>query len=145
MTPLAPTGPPAPAARPVSAAGRVLLIEDEPALRAVFVEALRLSGYEVDEADGGHEALRRIDAGTPPTIVITDLAMPGVGGWAVIEAARRRNPAVGAIVITGWEERADVERARREGVCLLLKPFGLRELLDAVRRLRPAPDATPAV
>ena len=92
-------------------------------------------GYVVERADGGLEDLRRLHE-APPDLVVTDLNMPEASGWDVARAAGTLRPAVPVILMTG-----DVEavHSNPEGCALveavLLKPFGLKELLDLVRRL----------
>jgi CheY-like chemotaxis protein len=96
---------------------------------------LRRGGYVVEQADGGPEGLRRLRE-DPPDLVVTDLQMPEASGWDVARAAGTLCPAVPVILMTG---AADALHSNREGCVLveavLLKPFGVNELLGLVRRL----------
>ena len=93
---------------------------------------LRLLGYDVeaarDEADGlARLARERFD------LVVTDLHMPHLDGWDVLESARAITPGMPVIMVTGAAEDEDLERARAHGVRLLSKPLTLQELKAAVR------------
>jgi CheY-like chemotaxis protein len=122
------------AARPETAAGRVLVIDDFPAMLNLVSSILRHAGYAVEEASDGLEGLQRLRE-TPPDLVVTDLQMPGASGWDVARAAAMLRPPIPVILMTGAAE--DV-RANPQGRALveavLLKPFGMKEVIEAVRR-----------
>ena len=111
---------------------RLLVIDDDPAVREVWCEFLSLLGYDVeaarDEADGlARLARERFD------LVVTALHMPHLDGWNVLESARAIAPGMPVIVLTGTATHEDLERARAHGVRLLSKPCDLSELKAAVR------------
>ncbi len=110
---------------------RVLVVDDEPPIRALW-EALTMWGYAADVAPDGIAALGRLTEGHYD-LVLTDLAMPGVSGWQVVEAIRAQEPGVAVVVMTGSPTRGDGDRARERGVALLEKPFQLRELRTVIR------------
>jgi CheY-like chemotaxis protein len=113
---------------------RILVVDDEPGVRRFVVEALRSSGYDVVGAGGGREALTALYAESDsPTLLLTDIEMPGMSGIELAARVRADRPAMRVILMTGREASAARARERAglvEGV--LLKPFGLAELLDAV-------------
>ena len=114
----------------------VLLIDDDAMVRDVLAEALRHEGYHVTAAADGHEALNRFANGRYD-VVVTDLAMPEMSGWDVVERVRQADQEVPVIVISGVATEEDVERARRIGVALLQKPTSiphLRAAIDALPR-----------
>jgi CheY-like chemotaxis protein len=95
-----------PAASLVAVPGRmqrrcVLLVDDEPQVRAVLAAGIAERGHVVIEAVDAAEALVRLDAGEPVDLLVTDLAMPGLDGLALIRAARTRHPGLAALLITG--------------------------------------------
>ena len=111
---------------------RLLVIDDEPAMRETVCELLRFLGYDVeaaqDEADGlARLARERFD------LVVTDLRMPHLDGWDVLESARAITPGMPVIMVTGAAEDEDLERARAHGVRVVSKPLTLQELKAAVR------------
>jgi CheY-like chemotaxis protein len=113
---------------------RVLLVDDEAALRAVVAETLRGDGYVVDEAGDGTEGLHRVRA-TRPDLILLDLEMPVLDGQGFI--ARCRSAAEGAdIPIVIVSARPLLPDAPQEaGVkAVLLKPFDLGVLLAMVDR-----------
>jgi CheY-like chemotaxis protein len=127
-------GAPAPeTASPVQPA-RILVVDDEPAVRRFVTDALRSSGYDVIGAATGREALGAVyGESQAPTLLLTDIEMPGMTGVELAARVRADRPAIRVILMTGREASAARARERAglvEGV--LLKPFGLAELLDAV-------------
>lgn len=115
-------------------ATRVLVVDDESAVRRFVAEALRGAGYEVLLAANGREALGIVyGENISPALLITDIEMPGMTGVELAARVRADRPAIRVVLMTGRETSAARARERAglvEGV--LLKPFGLAELLDAV-------------
>jgi CheY-like chemotaxis protein len=110
---------------------RLLVVDDNDLVLGVWSEFLSILGYDVTTAPGGAEGLALFDT-TPHDLVLTDLVMPGVSGWQVVEAVRQRKPGVPVIVVTGSGAAADTERAHLEDVLLLHKPVELPRLKEAV-------------
>ena len=113
---------------------RIMLVEDEPSVRAATFEALTRAGHEVVAYDDAFDAL---EAFLPEQfdLVITDLGLPRLSGWDLIERIHERDPDVPSLVMTGYGERPDVVRQAQLGVRVVLpKPFVSRDLTDAVRR-----------
>jgi CheY-like chemotaxis protein len=120
---------------------RLLVIDDEPAVREVWCEFLSLLGYDVEAARDGADGLARL-ARERFDLVVTDLRMPHLDGWDVLESARAIPPGMPVIMMTGATEDEDLERARAQGVRLVSKPCDLSELKAAVRdSLAPQRDA----
>ena len=120
---------------------RLLVIDDEAAVREVWCEFLSLLGYDVAVARDGADGLARL-ARERFDLVVTDLRMPQLDGWDVLESARASAPEMPVIILTGAAEDGDRERARAHGVRLLSKPLTLQELKAAVRdSLAPQRDA----
>lgn len=117
---------------------RILLVDDDDALRAVLRRALERAGYMVFEAFDGRAALRVIAEG-PVALVITDLVMPDMEGLELIRSLRCSHPTLPVIVISGgtrpgMEDYLPV--AKLLGVAsILTKPFELPQFIDAVRTL----------
>ncbi|MBC7226918.1 MAG: response regulator [Thermoflexales bacterium] len=113
----------------------VLLVEDHPALRAAGREVLKRLGYRVLEAADGREALE-VYAAERVDLVLTDVVMPGMGGVALVEALRRRNPDVKVVAVTGYGEEQEVERIRQVGALeVVRKPFEVERLAETLRRV----------
>ncbi len=113
----------------------VLLVEDSAPLRAAGRTVLEQLGYRVLEAENGRQALE-IYAAEQVDLVLTDVVMPGMGGAALVEALRKRNPALKAIAMTGYGEDAEVDRVRQAGVQeIIRKPFEVEHLAAVIRRV----------
>jgi diguanylate cyclase (GGDEF)-like protein len=80
--------------------GRILIVDDSPVVRAAVAEHLRESGYEVEEAGNGVEALRLLEA-SEFDVVITDLRMPELDGFGVLETVKARGLSTEVIILTG--------------------------------------------
>src|SRR5687767_15459157 len=80
--------------------GHVLVVDDSRLVRRVVAGFLREGGYAVDEAEDGRDALRRLESGNYD-VVITDLSMPGIDGFGVLEAVRKGPSGTEVIILTG--------------------------------------------
>ncbi|ABX03500.1 MAG TPA: hypothetical protein DEF47_17920 [Herpetosiphon sp.] len=120
---------------PKTAAQRILVVDDEPAVRNIVAKVLRHDQHEVTLAGSGEEALRWIDE-QAFDLIISDLGMPGMNGWDVLEQARQRRPNIIAILITGWGYQHDADYAAARGVDSVLgKPFEMQTLRSTVADL----------
>jgi PAS domain S-box-containing protein len=125
----APTPAP-PASTLARGSGRVLLVDDEEAVRGLARRVLERGGFDVVEAQSGEEALARYEE-RPDTVtaVVLDLTMPGLGGEATFHALRRTRPDLPIVLSSGYmPEEGDAF----SGVAFLAKPYRPAELVDAV-------------
>jgi two-component system response regulator MprA len=114
---------------------RVLVVDDEPAVRAALERALALERYEVELAADGVEALDRI-ARSPPDAVVLDVAMPGLDGLAVCRRMRAAGDRTAVLMLTARDAVDDrVEGLDAGADDYLVKPFALRELQARLRAL----------
>jgi excisionase family DNA binding protein len=122
----------APAAAPARA--RVLVVDDEAAIRDLLSKTLALAEYDVDLAPDGRTALERLRI-IPYDLLITDLKMPGIDGLAVIREARRLKADIPVIIITGFSTEASAIEAVNLGVSgYLTKPFRVPRVLAAAAK-----------
>ena len=114
---------------------RVLVVDDDPAVRAALERALRLEGYEVELAPGGEEALRRVALAAPDAIVL-DVLMPELDGLAVCRRLREAADETPVLMLTARDGVADrVDGLDAGADDYLVKPFALEELLARLRAL----------
>ena len=115
---------------------RVLVIEDEAPLRANLVRILSAEGHEVASAADGDEGLRRA-RDVRPEIVICDILMPRVDGYAVLAGLRSQPETAGIpfIFLTASADKDDLARGLQSGANdYVTKPFRIADLLAAVKR-----------
>ena len=114
---------------------RIVVVEDEPAIRRGVADALRLSGYEVTEAADGAVGLR--EAGCAGVdLVLLDIMLPKRDGLEVLSELRRTNPTRPVILLTARGSEDDRVRGLKMGADdYVVKPFGTRELLARIRAL----------
>ncbi len=116
---------------------KILLVEDDEVLREAASRILTDTGYEVISVQGGNEALQLLHlGGYVPELIISDINMPQVDGFALLDAVRStdRGMTIPFLFISASTDPARVSQARRLGADdYLFKPFELQELLDAVR------------
>ncbi len=129
-------------ARPVRAL-RCLVVDDEPAVRAVIADILESAGHAVEPLGDGGEAIARF-AAEPFDLVVTDLAMPRVSGWQVARAVKQVAPRVVVFLVSGFAVELTAEERRAHGVDLVLgKPLQIEEILDAVAEVARARPPAP--
>ena len=109
---------------------RVLVVDDEPQVRATVREALALEGYEVTEASNGAEALALLTTAQPDAIVL-DLWMPVMDGWAFRRAQRATHPDIPVIVMSALDLSSE-RLEELDASAILGKPFDLDTLYAAV-------------
>ncbi|MHB8765918.1 MAG: hybrid sensor histidine kinase/response regulator, partial [Deferrisomatales bacterium] len=121
-------------------AGRILVMDDQPAVREVAAEILEAGGYSVGFARDGAELLAAYaaarDAGAPYHAVIMDLTVPGgMGGREAMARLRELDPGAVAIVASGYSNDPVMADHRAHGFrAVVAKPFGPRDLVEAVGR-----------
>jgi GAF domain-containing protein/CheY-like chemotaxis protein len=127
-----PAEPEAKAETPAVRSLRCLVVDDEPAVRAVIGDILESAGHTVVALADGGEAIARFQA-ERFDLVVTDLAMPRVSGWQVARAVKQIAPRIPVFLVTGFGVELSAEERRAHGVDLVLvKPLQIQEILDAV-------------
>jgi len=118
---------------PAGSGQRILVVEDEAAMRAILVETLNGLGYRTGQAGDAASALAQIEADDAPDLLITDVGLPGLNGRQLAEQVRLRWPGMRVLFITGYAgplARADFID---DGMDMLGKPFALDALAVKVR------------
>ncbi len=114
---------------------RILVVEDEPTLRAQLVEALVAAGYAVDAVDNGVDAHHQGDC-EPCDAVVLDLGLPCIDGLTVLRRWRAGGRTMPVLILTardGWNEKvAGIDAGADD---YLTKPFHMEELLARLRAL----------
>ncbi|MAE75752.1 MAG: sigma-54-dependent Fis family transcriptional regulator, partial [Planctomycetes bacterium] len=114
---------------------RVLIVDDDEGHGEVVSEALQSLGLEAFIADSGEEGVRQLREGPQFSVVLTDLVMNDVDGFAVLRAALQRDPATRVLMLTGHGNREVAVEAMREGALYYLeKPVDLDELRTKVEK-----------
>jgi signal transduction histidine kinase/ActR/RegA family two-component response regulator len=112
----------------------LLVVEDEPGVRATAVEILAELGYHILEAGSGEEALRALESNGKVALLFTDVVMPGMTGRELADEASRRRPGLKVLYTTGYTQNAIVHGGRLDaGVALLPKPYSADQLARKVR------------
>jgi PAS domain S-box-containing protein len=120
---------------------RILVMDDEEKLLTVFAKTLRKLGHEVEMVENGQSAIAAFTAAgaaqRPFDLVFLDLTIRnGLGGREVIQALRQINPAVKAIVMSGYADDPAVENHRRYGFdAAMVKPFDLGRIQEVLKAM----------
>jgi CheY-like chemotaxis protein len=116
---------------------RILVVEDEHAIRTVLVSILRTLGYTVLEAEDGPTALTHLRQPGHIDLLLTDVVLPnGISGGLLAADARILRPGIKVLFSSGYTRNVLIrDRRLEEGVHLLTKPFHLAELATAVRQV----------
>jgi len=126
--------------RPLHDPPRVLVVEDDPDIRRLVVNALRRDGYEVREAVDGQGLLVELASPNPPSsddhdLIISDIRMPICTGLQILEALRRAQWTVPVILMTAFGDEETRKSADELGAVIFDKPFSLDDLRTAVVNL----------
>lgn len=115
---------------------RVLVVEDEAAIREVIALNLRMAGYDVTEAGSAEAALAAIGASAPFDVAVLDIMLPGMNGFSLCENIRRDSDSVGIIMLSAKSQEDDKIRGLSIGADdYMTKPFSVSELLARVDAL----------
>jgi CheY-like chemotaxis protein len=113
---------------------RILLIDGDEVVLETVSSMLASDAHTVLTASRARDGLARLEAGEVVDLVLTDLALPDIGGLEVVRRVRARWPQLKVGIITGSLYGLPVPRPALD--LLLTKPVNLSELLEAIRRLR---------
>jgi len=114
----------------------ILLVEDEPAVRQLFAQALSRAGYAVFEARNGQEAMKLFDQhGETIDLLLTDMRMPYMGGAELAHHLRGRRRSLKLLCISGYPGSLDSDLSSD----FLAKPFSRDDLLKKVREVLERP------
>jgi signal transduction histidine kinase/CheY-like chemotaxis protein len=114
------------------ATGRVLVVEDEPAIRAQIAAALADMGCTVLEAADGPGGLSMMRSNEAVDPLVTDVGLPGLNGRQLAEAAREARPSLPVLLITGYAGTALADTTIPPGIEVITKPFALDQLTGRV-------------
>jgi two-component system response regulator MprA len=115
---------------------RILVVDDERAVRESLRRALELEGYEIELAEEGRQALEMLESDRQPDAVVLDVLMPGMDGLEVCRTIRRAGNHVPVLMLTARTQVEDrVEGLDAGADDYLTKPFALEELLARLRAL----------
>jgi len=117
---------------------RILLVDDDPAVRSSIAFALEVEGFEVKSFASAEAALADGSARQSACIVL-DHRLPGMDGLALLARLRAEGVDAPAVIITSNPSRRFEQRVREEGACLIEKPLLRDSLTAAIRRLTHAP------
>src|SRR5947208_14519162 len=122
-------------------AKRILVVEDDSAIRQGILDALQFAGYETLQAPNGNDGMTQALRGTFDLLLL-DLILPGHSGFEILKATREARPTLPIIILTARGEEADRVQGLRLGADdYVVKPFSVRELLARVEAvLRRSPE-----
>jgi len=115
--------------------GRVLVVDDEPAIRITSKRMLERHGYDVIDAESGTLAIERF-RDNHDVVVVLDMSMPGMGGAECFRELRAIDPAARVLLVSGYAIQDDIRQCLQDGACgFVAKPFASAVLLDAVETI----------
>jgi CheY-like chemotaxis protein len=113
----------------------VLVVDDEPDIRATVSAMLEIEGYAVTEAANGADALHRVEE-RAPDVILLDMRMPVLDGWGFAAELRRRGHHMPIVVMTAARDAAHWA-GEIAASAFVAKPFGFDDLITAVEEVRP--------
>jgi CheY-like chemotaxis protein len=106
----------------------ILLAEDEAMLRVIAVEMLEDAGFQVFEAGDGVEALELLKANPQIGLLVSDIKMPRMDGYALVEAGIAFKPELKVLLMTGYAQEPPPGVMKAREIQILHKPFNLEKL-----------------
>jgi len=114
----------------------ILVVEDQPEVRAYVVAALKLYGYTVFEAGGAQDAFRMWDSlPQTPAMVVTDVVMLGANGRDLARELREKRPGMRVLYMSGYPDMVMEQHAQERGSGYIDKPFGPEPLAAKIREI----------
>src|SRR6266436_1804146 len=115
--------------KPMSEAGNILLVDDEPGMLRYIRTLLEVDDYKVETASTGEEALQCVEKGLQPDLILLDVLMPGIDGLETLERLRQMKPGAKVVMLSCVNDTRKVVQAMRLGAQdYLTKPFQKAEL-----------------
>jgi len=115
--------------------GKILVVEDQDAMRESLVIAFRDEGYQVEDAASGEEAIQKLDSHNVYDLVVTDLKMKKVDGLEVLKEVKTANPSTEVVLITAYGTISTAVQAIRDGAYdYVTKPFRHQEILRVAKK-----------
>lgn len=119
-----------------STAQRILLVEDDTAIRELTEDVLSESGYDITAVGDAETAVNALASDECFDLLISDIRLPGMSGCDLARHAMTRDPALRVLLVTGYAgRRAGDPQSVPNDIPLLLKPFSLRQLLQSVHSM----------
>jgi putative nucleotidyltransferase with HDIG domain len=119
----------------IMAADRILVVDDEEAIREIVCSMLMAANYKCAQASSGQKALALLDSGDEFELMLSDLMMADLDGIALLERTKEKYPDMPVVMVTAVHDISVALKALREGAYdYLLKPFEREQLLATVRR-----------
>jgi DNA-binding NtrC family response regulator len=116
-------------------ASRILVVDDEDALRTVLSSELSSSGYDVTTATDGDEAIAAVD-NKKFHLILLDIKMPRVDGFEVLKYVKKSHPSVKVIMLTGFADLKNAIESKKLGAeDFVSKPYDLVDLLTTIERV----------
>ena len=115
---------------------RILVVEDDPAVRMLVLDVLSELGYEAIEADDAHAALETLRTDQQIDLLISDVGLPGMNGRQLADIARSHRPGLRVLFMTGYAGAESVRLAALdEGMAVMTKPFPVSLLAERIQHL----------
>ncbi|MCE1248161.1 MAG: response regulator [Firmicutes bacterium] len=117
-----------------NAVPKILVVEDDPSVRMLLENLLKLEGYQVVLAAKGETAIELLGE-AKFDLMFTDLGMPGMSGYQLSVKVRDIDPSLPIIMITGWESRLDRDKMDEFNIdYIMAKPFLFSEVIEAIEK-----------
>ncbi|MGH9346044.1 MAG: response regulator [Vicinamibacterales bacterium] len=111
----------------------ILVVEDDPSVRALAATVLRHRGYSVVDVGSGDDAIAQLEHGLLPDLLLCDLVMPGMNGHQVAAAARHRHSGVRVLYMSGYDDHSTLSDTAMADAAFIEKPFTPDALAQQVR------------
>lgn len=113
----------------------IMIVDDEPGVRALLKDTLSIAGFDVVEANDGMAALTLLRT-YKPVLMVIDINMPLMDGFELVERLRKSNDLTPVLMLTAREDKGDIARGLKIGADdYVIKPFGIEELILRIKAI----------
>ena len=114
---------------------KVLVVEDDPNIRRILRDLLRMEGHNVSAVADGESGLKYLQS-EEFHLIVTDLGLPGISGWDLARAAKRYQVDIPILAVSSWQGKEAETRMKEYGVDQVIwKPFRFDEIRAAIANL----------
>jgi DNA-binding response OmpR family regulator len=111
---------------------KILVVEDDPSIRQIMRDLLKMHGYEVSVAADGENGLKYLQS-QQYDLMITDLGLPGISGWDLALASKRYQTAMPVLAISSWQGKEVEKKFSDFGIdAVIWKPFRFDQIKEAI-------------
>lgn len=118
---------------------QILLVEDDPFLVDIYTTKFKKTGFSIEVASDGSQAMRKLSAGKKPDLVLLDIVLPRLDGWEILEELRDKKitPGLKVVVLSNLGQQSEIDKAFALGAAqyLIKAHYTPSEVVEEVKKI----------